>query len=90
MVNSGFKELYFDEAELVIEALELAEEAVDECESVVVGLLGHVEGDEADFEILALEGTALCGGPFYAVFCDGNFDVGAVGDVFEEVQELTD
>lgn len=90
MVDSGFKELYFDEAELVVEALELAEEAVDECESVVVGLLGHVECDEADFEVLALEGTALCGGPFYAVFCDGNFNVGAVGDVFEEVQELAD
>jgi hypothetical protein len=90
VVDSGFEELDLNEAKLVVEALELTEEAIDECEGVVVSLLGHVEGNEAHFEILALEGTALCGGPFYAVLCNGNFDVGAVGDVFEKVQELAD
>jgi hypothetical protein len=90
MVDSRFEELDLDEAELVVEALELTEKAVDEGEGFVVGLLGHVEGDQADLEILALEGTALGGGPFYAVFCNGNFDVDAVGNIFEEVQKLAD
>lgn len=77
-----------DEAELVVEALELAEEAVDEAESFIVGLLSHLQGDEADLEVLALEGAALGGGPFYAVLGDGDLDIGAVGDFLEEVEQL--
>lgn len=46
--------------------------------------------DEADFEILALEGAAFGRGPFYAVLCHGNFDVGAVGYSLDKVEELAD
>lgn len=76
----------FHQAQLVIEALQLSEEAVDEGEGIVVGLFDHVEGDEADFEVLALKGAALGSGPFDAVLCDVYFDVGAVGNFFEEVK----
>jgi hypothetical protein len=80
--------LDLDEAELVVEALELAEEAVDEAEGFIVGLLGHLQGDEAGLEVLALEGAALGGGPFYAVLGDSDLDIGAVGDFLEEVEQL--
>lgn len=83
VVDSGFEELDFDEAQLIVETLEFTEKAVDEGEGVVVRQLRHVEGDEADFEVLALERSALCGGPFDAVLGYGDFDVGAVGNLFE-------
>ena len=90
MVDAGFEELNFDEDELVVEALEFAEEAVDEGEGVVVGLLRHVQGDQPGFEVLAQEAAALGGGPFYAGFGDGDLRVGRVGDFVEEVEERAD
>lgn len=45
MVNTGFEKLHFDEDEFVIETLEFFEEAVDQSEGIVVGLLDHVETD---------------------------------------------
>ncbi len=59
MVDSAFEELDFDEDELVIQAFELFEEAVDEGEGVIVGLLLHVECDETDLEVLAEETLTL-------------------------------
>jgi hypothetical protein len=88
MVDSGLEELNFDEAELVVEALELAEEVVDETESFVVRLLSHLKNNKADLEVLSLESAALGGGPFYAVFGDGDFDIGAIGDFLDEVEQL--
>jgi hypothetical protein len=49
-------------------------------------LLGHVKGDEANLEVLALEGAALGRRPLDAVLGDGDFDIGAVGDFLEEVE----
>ena len=88
MVDAGFKELDFDEDELVVEAFELFEEGGDEREGVVVGGLRHVEGDEAGFEGLAEEGPAGLDRPFDAGFggCDLEGD-GCWGGR-EEVEEL--
>ena len=74
MVDAGFEQLDLDEHELVVEALELFEEVVDEGEGVVVGGLGHVERDEAGFEGLAEEGTACGDGPFDAGFGGGDLE----------------
>lgn len=90
MVDARLEELDLDEAELVVQALELAEEAVNEGESVVPGLLGHVEGDEADLKVLALESPAFRGGPLDAVFRHGDLDISAVGDLLDEIQKLSD
>jgi hypothetical protein len=90
MVDSGFEELNFDEAELVVEALELAKKVVDQTEGFVVGLLSHLECYQADLEVLSLKSTALGGGPFYTVLGDGDFDIGAVGDFLDEVEQLAD
>jgi hypothetical protein len=49
-------------------------------------LLGHVECDQSDLEVLALESAALGGGPFDTVLGDGDLDFGAVWDVTEEVE----
>ena len=65
MVDTGFEELNLDENELVIKAFEFSEKTVDECEGFVVGLLGHVEGDEASFEVLPQERAAFGDGPLY-------------------------
>ena len=59
VVYPRLEQLDFDEDELVIHALELTQETVDERQGVIVGLLGHVQGDEAGFEVLAEEGAAL-------------------------------
>lgn len=90
MVDARLEELDFDEDELVVEALEFAEETVDEGEGVVVGLLRHVQGYQAGFEVLAQEAATLGGRPFYAGLCDGNLGVGRVGDFVEEVEERAD
>jgi hypothetical protein len=90
VVNSRLEELDVDESELVVEALELAEETIDKTKGFVVRLLGHVEVDETDLEVLALEGSTLGGSPFYAVFGHGNLDFGAVGNVLKQVEQLTD
>ena len=66
VVDAGFEQLDFDEDEFVIEAFELFEEAVDESEGVVVGLLLHVEGYEARFEVLTKEASTFGDGPFDA------------------------
>ena len=65
MVDAGFEELDFDEDELIIKAFEFTEKTVDECQGFVVGLLGHVERDEAGFEVLPEKGAAFGDGPFY-------------------------
>jgi hypothetical protein len=90
VVNSRLEELNFDESELVIQALELAKKVVNEPEGFVVGLLCHLESDEADLEVLSLKRAALGGGPFYTVLGDGDFDIGAIGDFLDEVKQLTD
>lgn len=64
VVDAGFEQLHFDEDEFVIEAFELFEEAVDEGEGVVVGLLLHVERDEPRFEVLTEEASTFGDGPF--------------------------
>ena len=65
MVDTGFEELDFHEDELVVEALKLTQQGVDEGEGFVIGLLRHMEGDEASFKVLAEERAALGNGPFY-------------------------
>ena len=90
VVDAGFEELDLDEDEFVVEAFELLEEGVDEGEGVVVGVFGHVEGDEAGFEGLAEEGAAFGDGPGDAGFGGADLDVGCVGDGGEEVEELAD
>ena len=57
---------------------------------VVVGVFGHVEGDEAGFERLAEEGAAFGYRPGDAGFCGADLEVGGVGDGGEEVEELAD
>jgi len=69
VIDAGFKKLDFDEDELVIEAFELAEEAVDEGKSFVVAVLCHVQSYEAGFEVLAQEVALLRCGPLDAGFC---------------------
>jgi len=59
MVDSRFKELDFDQDELVIEAFEFFEQAVDECEGIIIRLLGHIEGDETGFKVLSKEAPAF-------------------------------
>jgi hypothetical protein len=49
-----------------------------------------VQGDEAGLEVLSQEGAALRGGPFYAGLGDGDLDIGGVGDVLEEIEQLAD
>jgi len=90
VVNSRLEELNFDESELVIETLELAKKVVNETECFVVGLLCHLESDKADLEVLSLKRAALGGGPFYTVLGDGDFDIGAIGDFLDEVEQLAD
>ena len=88
MIDAGLEELDFNEDELIIEALELFEEAVDECEGVIVGSFGHVEGYQAGFEVLAEEASSFGGGPFDAGLCDGDLGVGRIGYAVEEVEKL--
>ena len=66
VIDTRLEELDFDEDELVIEALKLLQEGVDESESLIVRLLLHQQSDKADLKVLAEETTALGGGPFYA------------------------
>lgn len=66
VVDARFEQLDFDKDEFVIEAFELFEEAVDEREGVVVGLLLHVEGDKPRFEVLTEESSTFGDGPFDA------------------------
>lgn len=49
-----------------------------------------MQGNQADLEILALEGAALGRSPLNAVFCYGDFNIGAIGDLLEEIEELAD
>ena len=65
MVDARLEKLDLDEDKLVVHALELAQEAVDEGQGIVVRLLGHVKSNEACLEVLSQEATALRGGPFY-------------------------
>ena len=90
VVDAGFEQLDFDQDDFVVEAFELLEERVDEREGVVVGVFGHVKGDEAGFEGLAEEGAAFGYGPRDAGFGGADLNVGGVGDGGEEVQELAD
>ena len=90
MVDSAFEELDFDEDEFVVEAFEFFEQAVDEGEGFVVGLLLHVEADEAHFEALAEEALPLLHGPFDAGLGDGDLGLEGVGDGCEEVEKLPD
>lgn len=88
MVDPGFQQLNFNEHEFIIEALELFEQTIDECEGIVVGGFGHVEGNEAGFEVLAEEASSFRGGPFDAGLCDGNLGIGGIRDAMEEVEKL--
>jgi hypothetical protein len=90
VVDAGFEELDFDKDKFVIEAFELFEEGVDEGEGVVIGLLLHVQPDEADFEVLAEEALALGDGPGDGGFDGGDLDFERGRDGGEEVEELAD
>jgi hypothetical protein len=90
VVDLGLEELDFDENELVVETLELAEEGVDQRQGVVVGSLRHEESYEAGLEVLAEEAAALLGCPFYAGLGHGDLDIDGVGDVLEQVKQLSD
>ena len=90
VVDSAFEELHFDEDELVIEAFEFFEQAVDERKGFVVGLLLHVEANEAYFKTLAQEALPLLHGPFDAGLGDGYLWLEGVGDGSEEVEQLAD
>jgi hypothetical protein len=90
MVDPGFEQLDFNEYKLIIEALELFEQTVDEREGIVVGGFGHVEGNEASLEVLAEEASSFGGGPFNARLCDGNLGVGGIGNAMKEIEKLAD
>lgn len=49
-----------------------------------------MKGDKADLEVLSLERASLSGCPFYAVLGNGDFDIGTVGDFFDEIEQLAD
>jgi hypothetical protein len=59
VVHFALEQLDLNQHELVVQALELFEQVIDECEGVVVGLLLHVQADEPHFEVLAQEALAL-------------------------------
>lgn len=90
VVDTGLEELDLDKDELVIQSLELLEQAIDEGEGVVVGLLLHVKGDEARLEVLAEEAALLRVCPVDARLCDGDLGFERVGDGVEEVEKLAD
>jgi len=88
VVDARLEELDFDEYELVVEALELFEEAVDEGEGVIVGGFGHVERYQAGLEVLAEEASSFGGSPFDARLCDSDLGVGRIRNAVEEVEKL--
>lgn len=90
MVGAGFEKLHFDKDHLVVEALELLEECVDECNGFGVGVFLEVESDETGFKVLAEERTSLGDGPFDARSGNGDLDVEGVRDGRKEVNQLAD
>lgn len=90
MVGAGFKKLHFDKDHLIIEALELLEEGVDERNGFSVGVFLEVESDETGFKVLAEERTSLGDGPFNARSGNGNLDVEGVRDARKKINQLTD
>lgn len=77
------------ENELVIEAFELFEQAVNEGEGIVVCSFDHIESYETGFEVLTEEASSFAGGPLDARLCDADLDIGGVGDVVEKVKQLS-
>jgi len=66
VIDSRFEELDFHEHELVIQALQLLQQAIDESEGVIVGGFVHVELNETGFEVLSKETSTFGRGPFDA------------------------
>lgn len=80
--------MHFDQHKLVVQALQLAEEAIDKCEGVIVGLLLHINRNKPSFEVLSKERSPLRDSPIDGGLDDCDLDIKGIRDLGEEIQKL--
>ena len=90
MIYPRLEKLHLDQYELVVQPPELFEQAIDECERVIVRLFLHVQLNQSCLELLTEETSSLRDCPIDGGFRGRDLRFDRVRNAVKQVEELSD